>query len=369
MYLVQMKITIFDEIIDDREAHKVIHDLHDILVLSLCAVISGAEDYVSISEYGYQKEEFLREFLPLKNGIPSAMTISRVFRRLNPSELVNCLINNIKEVLELREKQLINIDGKVLRGTKNSKQKNSGVCVLTAWCSELNLALGQVKTAAKSNEKTAIPELLKQLDLRNGIVSIDAIACSNKIAQPIIEQGGDYIIAVKKNKKGLYEEVSDWLSRDRDDFDYFEHTDYVGGRIEQRKCTVCSDLEHLCQEDLLFDSQSIIKIESIRTQGEKVHQETRYYISSLKESAEKFNGYIRRHWSIENELHWHLDVSFNEDKSRARKDHSAENLSIIRKLALQGLKRTKEKIGVKNRRLKAAWNNDYLIKVLETYCS
>lgn len=361
-----MKITIFDDIFDEREAWKVIHELQDILVLSLCAILCGAEDYEAIEEYGNQKLDFLRQFLKLGGGIPSSSTIKRVFRYLEPSCMVECLTRNTKQVLKLREKYLLNIDGKVLRGTAKKGKKKSGICIISAWAQEENLVIGQVKASAKSNEKTAIPKLLEELDLENAIVSIDAIACNNPIANQIIDGGGDYILAVKKNKKGLYEEISDWLKRDRSDFETYRKTDYVGGRIEEQSYTVCSNLEHICQDDLLTKSKSIIKVMSKRTLGDQVQEETRYYVSSLTVEAEKFAKYIRGHWSIENQLHWHLDVSFNEDKSRVRKGNGAENLTVMRKLALQCMKGMTDKSSIKRRRLKAGWNNDYLIKILET---
>lgn len=361
-----MKITIFNEIIDEREPWKVIHDLHDTLILSLCAILCGAEDYKAIHDYGKQKIAFLKQFLDLENGIPSESTIKRTFRYLNPETLAVCLQKNIHQVLELQQKYLLNIDGKVLRGTSKKGKKTSGICILTAWAQEQNLVLGQLKTDEKSNEKTAIPDLIEILDLQNAIVSIDAIACTNNIAKPIIDGGGDYIIAVKDNKKGLKEEITDWLNRNRTEFNIFKKTDTVGGRIEQQQYTVCTDLQHLCQDDLLHGSKSIIKVWSKRTIGEIVQEETRYYTSSLCESAEKFAALIRGHWSIENQLHWHLDVSFNEDKSRVRMDNGAENMNIMRKLALQFLKKMNDKTSIKGRRLKAGWNDDYLAQVLET---
>jgi len=362
-------IDIFDDIIDFRESGKVIHDLHEVLTLSLFAMLCGAEDYEEIEDYGHRKLDFLRQFLELENGIPSHSTIQRIFRFLCPKELVLCLSKNIARILEFKEQYLLNIDGKVLRGTGTTGKKKSGINILTAWSQEHNLVLGQLKTEEKSNEKTAIPDLLEMLDLENAIVSMDAIACTNNIATSIIEGGGDYIIAVKNNKKGLKEEMTDWLDRDRSDFDVFQKTDYVGGRIEEQVYTVCTDLQHLSQEDLLFESQSIIKVWSKRTIGNKISEETRYYISSITATAEKFAKLIRGHWSIENQLHWHLDVSFNEDKSRVRKDNGPENLNIMRKLTLQILKSMKDKKSIKKRRKNAGWDDNYLLEILETHFS
>lgn len=362
-------ITIFDDIIDNRESGKVIYDLHEVLNFSLIAMLCGAEDYEEIEDYGHRKLDFLQQLLGLENGIPTASTIQRIFRHLCPKSLVSCLTKNIAQVLELKEKYLLNIDGKVLKGTATKGKKKSGICILTAWAQEQNLVLGQLKAKEKSNEKTAIPDLLKLLDLENAIVSIDAIACTDNIAKPIIGSGGDYIIAVKNNKKRLKEEIVDWLDRDRSDFDIFQKTDSVGGRIEQQVYTVCTDLQHLSQEDLLFGSQSIIKVWSKRTFGNQVQEETRYYTSSLAATAEKFSQLIKGHWSIENQLHWHLDVTFNEDKSRVRKDNGPENMNIMRKLALQMLKSMKDKKSIKNRRKNAGWDNDYLLEILETHFS
>lgn len=365
-----MKITIFDDIVDERELGKVWHDLQDILTISFFAVLSGAEDYEAIAEYGRQKEAFLGQFLKLEGGLPSSSTYARTFRHIDPSILNDCLKKNAEEFAKLQEKYLLNIDGKVLRGTAKKGKRNSGICILSAWATDRNLVLGQLKMDEKSNEKTAIPKLLEELDLKNTIVTIDAIATTNKIAKQIIEggkgkEGGDYILAVKKNKKGLYEEVIDWLKRDRNDFDIYQKTDYVGGRIEKQTYTTCSNLEYLHQDDLLPYSQSIIKVSSERIMKEKIQTEDRYYISSLIISSEEFAKCIRGHWSIENQLHWHLDVSFNEDKSRIRTDNAPENMAVIRKLALQTLKQMTDKSSIKRRRLKAAWNNDYLIEVIQ----
>lgn len=362
-------VTIFDDIIDPREAGKVIYDLHEVLTLSLFAMLCGAEDYEEIEDYGHRKMDFLQEFLILENGIPSTSTIQRIFRHLCPKELISCMSKNITQILELKEQYLLNIDGKVLRGTATKGKKKSGICILTAWAQEHNLVLGQLKIDEKSSEKTAIPELLETLDLENAIVSIDAIACTDNIAKPIIDGGGNYIIAVKNNKKGLKEEITDWLDRDRSDFDTFQKTDSVGGRIEQQVYTVCTDLQHLCQEDLLFGSKSIIKVWTKRTIGNQTQEETRYYTSSLMTTAEHFSQLIRGHWSIENQLHWHLDVSFNEDKSRVRKDNGPENMNIMRKLSLQILKSMNDKKSIKKRQKNAGWDNDYLLEILETHFS
>ncbi|MGH1339490.1 MAG: ISAs1 family transposase [Aureispira sp.] len=365
-----MKVTIFDEIIDNRELGKVWHDLQEVLTISLFAVLSGAEDYESIAEYGLEKAEFLSSFLELEGGLPSSSTYARIFRHLDPELLNECLKKNAEEVLKIQEKYLLNIDGKVLRGTAKKGKRNSGICILSAWAAKDNLVLGQLKASEKSNERTAIPKLLEQLDLENAIVTIDAIATTNKIAKQIVEggsgrKGGDYILALKKNKKGLYEEAVDWLKRDREDFDREEQTDYVGGRIERRSYVVCSNLEYLSATDLLPHSKSIIKVSSERMIKEKIQKEERYYISSLVVAASQFATYIRGHWSIENQLHWQLDVSFNEDKSRIRKDNAPENMAVMRKLALQALKQMTDKSSIKRRRLKAAWNNDYLIHVIQ----
>lgn len=362
-------LNIFDDLVDSRESGKVIHELHDILILSLCAVLSGAEDFEAIHDYGRQKIKFLKQFIKLANGIPSISTINRTFRYLDTKEFQNCLMQNVLEIAKFSDKYLVNIDGKILRGTGKKGKKNDGICIVTAWAQEQNLVLGQVRVDEKSNEKTAIPILLETLDLDNAILSIDAIACTDNIAKPIIDGGGDYIIAVKSNKKGLEEEVRDWLNRPRPDFDIFHKTDYVGGRIEEQTCIVCLNLQHLCQEDLLWGSKSIIKVKTKRTIGIEIQEEARYYISSLAVSAQEFSKLIRNHWSIENQLHWHLDISFNEDKCRTRKDNGAENMNILRKIALQFLKNMKDKRSVKGRRQRAGWNDEYLVEVLEMQLS
>lgn len=361
-----MEINLFDDLIDEREPLKVVHELPDILFLSLCAVLCGAENYEEIVVYGREKESFLRQFVKLSAGIPSVSTIQRTFRHLDPCSFGACLTKQAAQIVSLQAQCLVNIDGKVLRGTAPKGKKNGGICILSAWAQEQNLVLGQLKVEEKSNEKTAIPELLDLLDLDNALVSIDAVACDAHIPRKIVERGGDYIIGVKQNKKGLYEEVSDWLARKNPTFDVYHKTDAVGGRMEQHCYTVCTNLAYLNQPDLLANSQSIIKVDSTRTVSGEVRTESRYYISSIQASASTFAKHIRGHWSIENQLHWHLDVSFNEDKCRVRKDNGAQNMNTMRKLALQGLQTIKDKNSIKRRRLKAGWNDDFLTLILQT---
>lgn len=355
----------FSDIEDFRVEGRCLHLLSDILMLSLCAVLCGAEDYEDIENYGKHKEDFLREFLELPYGIPSHDTIDRVFRHINPTQFVHCLQRWSREILDYLSYYQLNIDGKVLRGTNPSGRKKGGICLINAWASEQGLFMGQLRSEAKSNEKTAIPELLAGLDLENALVSIDAIACQSSVTRQIKAQKGDYLLALKKNQKSLYEQVVTEIARVDADIVADVWEDFGSGRIEKRVCKVIHQLDFI---DDLADWQgiaSVIQVVAHRETKTKKQEETRYYLSSLAEDAHTFNRLIRNHWSIENQLHWHLDVSFREDQSRVRKDHGPENMALLRKTALQILKQVEDKQSIKSRRKMAGWDDEYLLNILK----
>ena len=355
----------FSTVKDFRVKGRCLHSLEDILMLSLCAVICGAEDFEDIENYGRQKEEFLRSFLQLPNGIPSHDTIDRVFRHLDTASLSETLHRWSSDLLEFISCYQINIDGKVLRGTAEAGKKTSGLCLVSAWVSSQGLSLGQVKVDEKSNEKTAIPELIAALDLENAVVSIDAVACSTSTATQVIEKRGDYLLALKKNQKTLYDQITSEIERQKPALAHDIWEDFGSGRIEKRTCYVLKDLQFLEGLENWAGVHSVVMIESQREKNEKIAQETRYYLSSLDESAAEFNRLVRGHWSIENQLHWQLDVSFQEDRSRIRKNNAPENMATLRKIALQALKQAKDKQSIKSRRKIAGWNNECLIQILQ----
>lgn len=359
---------IFKEVEDFRISKKVKHYLNEILVIALCAVLSGAEDCEEIAEYGKSKHDFLKQFLELPNGIPSHDTFNRVFRYLDPVSFNNCLVRWSSEIIQdLEERYQITIDGKILRGTGEKGKKNKALCLVSAWVSDHHLSLGQEKVSKKSNEKTAILPLLEDLALENALVSIDAMGCDKKIASKIVSKQGDYLLALKKNQRSLYEEVHDWMLSRKDCFDKDESVNYTGGRIEKRTAYVCTDLTFIDELQHWDNCQAIIMIQSERTaknNPDKTSVKTRFYISSLKEKAVYFNKCTKDHWSIENHLHWQLDVVFSEDRQRIRKGHGAENLATLRKMGLQLILQHKGKRSVKKARKRVAWNDDALREIL-----
>lgn len=359
-----------DPRIDRTKRHKLI----DILNIAILAVICGADSWVDVEMFGNSKIEWLKTFLELPNGIPSHDTFGRVFALINPEEFEKGFMEWVKLIQELTQGQVIAIDGKQMRGSKDLPAGKAGIYMVSAWATANQLVLGQRKVDDKSNEITAIPQLLKVLELAGCIVVVDAIGTQTKIAKTIIDQGADYILAVKENQGHLYEDIHDLFE---DDWKYnFEGAPYRyaktvnkdHGRIEIRQCWSISDPEYLANIrdlDRWKGVKSLVMILSERQIGEKREVQDRYYISSLESDAKKILQAKRSYWGIENCLHWVLDIAFNEDHSRVRKDHAPQNFSILRHMALNLLKlETTVKAGIKAKRLKCGWDTDYLLKVL-----
>lgn len=353
----------FRKLHDPRVERRKKHKLLDIIILSILAVLCGAESYDSIELFGKSNLDFLRQILDLRNGIPSHDTINRVFSILNPRQFERLFMewaNNLKEnhILE----NVIAIDGKTVRGSKDSFHQASPIHLVHAWSVKNNICLGQRKTEAKSNEITAIPALLDLLDINGSILTIDAMGTQVAIAEKIIAKGADYILAVKDNQKTLQEEVAVVCKNSKPVADYTEvNKDH--GRIETRRCEVFAK-NIMIDDDNRWKLQSIIKITSKREIREKVTIGERYYISSL-DTSQPFNQYIRNHWQVENNLHWTLDMVFREDEQRKRYKHAAENFAVIRKIALNLLKKDAGKESLRTKRLKAAWNKEFLIRLLQ----
>jgi len=360
-------INFFEAVEDYRVTGRCFHFLGDILMLSLCAFLSGADDFEEVEDYGIEKIDFLSTFLYLPHGIPSHDTINRVFERICPLQFSKCLHNHSHHILEFVARKQINIDGKVLRGTRTSEGKNSGLCIVSAWASEYHLTLGQVVVDKKSNEKMAIPSLLEELDLNNAIVTIDAMATHQNIADLITAAAGDYILALKKNQKILLEEVESEFLRQKEGLIFDKTVDFGSGRIETRSAYVVENIELIDQLAEWQTVKSIIIIESKREKNDILQENTRFYLCSFVPTQKQANQYVRTHWGIEGTLHWHLDLSFGEDKSKTKKGNAPENLNIIRKTALQALKQIEGKQSIKNKRKMAGWNNEYLLKVLQTF--
>lgn len=370
---------IFSHIPDYRQRGMCKYALSDILILSLFAALSGADDALEIAAYGRQKQYFLQGLCPGLVQIPSHDTIERTFQNIDTSEFKTVLLNFSKLLFKYESEYLLNIDGKVLRGTARrgsgdgkKARKNDGICILTAWASEQKLVLGQQKIAAKTNEKTAIPQLIQAMDIRQGIVTIDAVLCTPKLSELIVDKGGNYILAVKGGNKLLLEQLTDWFARTNvASFEQSKQTDYVGGRIEQRTCTLTHSLAVLDETHAYKNCQTVLKIESIReyNKGTELRKETetRYYISSLSKNANEFNALVRGHWGIENNLHWALDVVFNEDACRVRKGNAPENLNTLRKIALEILTAAPDNNSLKVRRKTAGWNDQYAQHIIQNF--
>lgn len=365
----------FNEVKDQRKGQGQLHPLHNIFVISVLAVICGADDFIEIELFGKSKYSFLSKILDLKHGIPSHDTFGRVLAAINPNEFRKCFISWVDSLREIAN-DIVNIDGKALRRSYDTEEGKSMIYMVSAWANVNNLVLGQIKVDEKSNEITAIPKLLKLLNLEGCVVTIDAMGTQRAIAEEIRNQEADYVLALKGNQSNLQEEVIENFEKLGAKSKSEKETELsVGhGRIEERNCYAVSASDCLSPNILKKwkDLKSIIKIESYITykngknKGKQTYEE-RYYISSLEPNGKRLNSTIRAHWGIETKLHWVLDVAFREDDSRIRKGHADENMSIVRHMALNKLKNEKSyKHGIKAKRKKAGWDNEYLLAVLAT---
>jgi predicted transposase YbfD/YdcC len=363
--------THFGNLRDPRASHSIEHKLLDILIISICGTISGANDFTAIAEYGKSKENWLKTFLELENGIPSADTFERIFARLNPTELQKCFIGWMEAVHQTTDGELLNIDGKTLRGAKEAGNSRSLIHMVSVWSATQHLVLGQKKVHEKSNEITAISPLLEMLAIRGCLVSIDAMGCQREIAKAIIEQGADYVLALKGNQGDLHDDVRQLFTSARaQKFHNIEHqfhstVEKGHGRIEKRCYWTMGNTEFLIGAEKWTGLKSIGMVESERNVQGVVSVEQRYYILSIESDVHRFSQSVRSHWSIENQLHWILDVGFDEDASQCCRGYTAENLAVIRHVGLNLLSRDKKtKVGVKTKRLKAGWDDNYLKDIL-----
>ena len=364
----------FSKVSDPRVDRTKEHKLIDIITIAICAVICGAEGWVDIELFGKSKLAWLKTFLELPNGIPSHDTFGRVFSRIDAQEFQFAFYEWVWAVNDIVQGQIINIDGKQLRGSKDKVLGKRAIYMVSAWAEENELVLGQRKVDEKSNEITTIPELLKLLALAGCIVTIDAMGTQTNIAKAIVEAKADYVLSVKENQGHLYEDISVLFGVDQAQnfkyasLAYAQTTNKGHGRIEVRECWSTSNPQYL---DLLrgqydwMGLQSIAMVVSTRIIEGKETKRVRYYISSLPSDAQRLLSIVRKHWSIENDLHWVLDVAMNEDHCRVRKDQAPENFAVLRHIALNLLKQEKSaKGGIHAKQLQAGWKEDYLLKVL-----
>jgi predicted transposase YbfD/YdcC len=364
----------FQDLDDPRSGRTRLHPLLDLIGLTLCAVVSGADSWTDVEDYGRQKQAWLETFLGLPNGIPSHDTLGRVFAALDPAAFRDCFLAWMHAVVGASRGRLIAVDGKALRGSLDAAKGRSALHLVSAWASENHLLLGQRAVDAKSNEITAIPELLKLLDLTGALVTIDAIGCQRAITERIIGGGADYVLAVKENQPTLYADVQQLFLRGlADDFAGLDHrasrtVERGHGRDEERHYHLVAVPDELARRHADFAGlRTVGMVFRVRRAGAgEPTCETSFYISSLPLRVKAFARAARGHWAVENQLHWVLDVAFREDASRVRKDHGPENLGLVRRIALSLLKQaaTVKKVGVANKRKQAGWNNDFLIRVL-----
>lgn len=364
----------FADLPDPRLDRQKKHKLIDIVALTICGVLAGEDTFVDIEYYARNKIDFFNEFLELPNGIPSHDTFNRVWHLIDPEifeQHFQNWLNEVKSAFDLSGK-VVAIDGKTMRGSAKKSKGIKGLHVVSAYATELGITLGQVTTHEKSNEITAIPDLLNNLYLKGCIITIDAMGCQKEIVKKIIDSEADACLAVKENQPSLYENISLYFKsgtvKKSNNIEFFETIEKSHGRIEIRQCSVAYDLDWLQEQHPDWPPfESIICIDSQRQIGDKKENHTRYYFSTCRLSAEKALSVIRSHWAIENNLHYTLDVVFKEDNHQLKSRSAAANLNIIRKLVLGLLKKlpSERKFpSLKAKRKLCSWDNDFLLEVL-----
>jgi predicted transposase YbfD/YdcC len=359
----------FSSLKDPRRTNKgnFYYPLQEILFLTISAVISGADGWVSISQFGESKLSWLRKYYPYENGIPSHDVLGKLFARLNHKEFTRCFTNWIASISHFTNGEVVAVDGKSIRKSNDQSTGESALHVVSAYAAENRLCLGQQVVGQKSNEITAIPELLKILDIKGCIVTIDAMGCQKKIAADIVKKKADYLLMVKDNQKELKQQVEKMFIRGAIK-DTNKQIDAGHGRVENRVCDVIDELCFMDEKEQWKNLKSIVMIQSERCnkQTGETSKQTRYYISSLPADAEKMNKAIRQHWSIENNLHWELDVIFKEDDSLKKKGESPKNFNVILKMAMTLLNNKKlGKLSKPTKRLKAALDDKFRTKILK----
>ncbi len=360
----------FSTLKDPRlERHK-LHSLNDIIVLAICAISSGSDGWEAIEDFGKEKEDWLRQYISLKNGIPSHDCIAYTLQKISPSGFRECFMKWVNAVKETTEGEIIAVDGKTARGSQDRKNNRKPLHMVSAWACSNRLVLAQEVTAEKSNEITAIPKLLALLELKGCIVTIDAMGCQKAIAAQIIDQESDYVLGLKGNQGKLHEEVEDFFNTaitrkfKAVEYDYIEETDKDHGRLEARRYWITDELASLPSVAEWKGLKSIGMVERECWQGDKKTIEKRFFINSIAADAKKFSLAVRGHWGVENPLHWRLDVVFGDDASRIRKDNGPAIMTSMRHLSLNLFEREPSSLSMAKKRRKAAWSDDYRAKVL-----
>jgi predicted transposase YbfD/YdcC len=357
----------WEELDDPRTGNAALHDFNELLVIALCSVLSGGQGAVDMGLYARAKEPFLRGFLKLSNGLPSHDTFSRLFRRLDPEQF-RAAFQRFMTKFSGHCQGVVAIDGKVLRRSFDRASSKSALHMVSAWGCEQRLVLAQIATDAKSNEITAVPKLLAMLSLKGAIVTTDALNCQRAIAQQIVEQDGDYALALKGNQGSLHDDVRLFLDDPACKVTTAEPTvEADHGRIETRTAMVSSDIEWL-QEDHQWPGLAAIgKVVRIRETPDKTSTETAYYLLSKTLSAERFNEVVRQHWGVENRLHWRLDVVMNEDQDRTRLGNGPHNLAVLRHMAINAMQRDTAKGSLRGKFKRAGWDDAYLTSLLALF--
>lgn len=363
-----MKLTKYlEEVTDFRIKGRCLHDLAEILFLILLGTLCDCDDFLEIRDWGNDELPFLRNELGLSyvNGIPSEDTLERVMKYLNPKELEESMRKTASFIVRSLSGKQVCVDGKEHRGTIPSGQKHALIRTVSVWIAEEKLCFGQKQIDTKSNEKVAIPALLETLDIKGAIITIDAIACHENIVKVIVDGKADYLIALKKNQGGLYEQVHDWMMSRKAQLPHYEEFNKEHGRTEKRKVYLAQDLEFLDATHSWEKLSTIVLVESTRVTPQKESIQNRFYISSLEDKQPKtYLNLSRGHWSVENDLHWQLDLTFHEDSSRIRTGNAPQNMNIIRKLALFILNQNQDKMSMKRKRKKAARDKQFLVRIL-----
>ncbi|MDJ1181774.1 ISAs1 family transposase [Roseofilum casamattae] len=366
-----------EQIEDPRTTRTQKHGLKDIIVIAILAIISGAEGWEDIENYGLSKSQWLSEFLDLPHGIPSDDTFRRVFERINPSELEQALQQWLQPLLGSLVGEVVPIDGKTLRGSYDRQKEIKALNLVTAWASQQQLVLGQIPVDDKSNEITAIPALLELLDITGAIITIDAMGTQTEIVRRIQEKKADYVLSLKKNHPTLHAEVKQKFNQIKTNSGQSGNIDYNQGvgaghhRREKRRVWAIpvTEFESLYQSEQWVGLQTIVVVERTRHLWNKTTHEVQLYLSSLPANARVLGNIIRQHWGIENQVHWTLDVTFNEDSSRIRSGHSPQNLALLRRWALNALRQeTTLKRSLRQKQKRAAMNNDYMFSILSSFC-